>query len=124
MYRTTESTPSCFSIFFLAITFLILNTCTGHAEEVPLFGPQAVVKESGSPAEVVFTFSAPLNRSGILKISSGLQDDPTNNQFVGTSLITLNGQAIISQGEMSPTITFLQEAVPLQAGTNTLGITL
>jgi PKD repeat protein len=53
-----------------------------------------------------------------------LQDDPTNNQFVGTSVITLNGQAIISQGEMNPTITFLQETVQLQAGTNTLGVTL
>jgi hypothetical protein len=62
MYRTTDSTPSRYSIFFLAITFFILNACTINAEEVPLFGPQAVVKESGSPAEVVFTFSAPLNR--------------------------------------------------------------
>jgi len=122
MKRISTPFPLLFISWALLLFFGFISAA--WAVEIPLFGPQPVVKATGAPQEVFFTFNSPSGRSGVLRITNGLEDDIPNNQFVATTVIRLNGATVVSQGTLTPAATSLDVPVNLVTGSNSLGVTL
>jgi PKD repeat protein len=111
-----------FNFRMMVLWLVLLAPAFAQAAEVSMFGPETFVRSNGSPVTITNTFSAPLQRDGIIRIQNSLEDDPVTGQLVSSSIITLNGVAVATPNNFNQTVTHLDVPVSLIAGTNVLTV--
>src|SRR5437016_11593026 len=97
------------------IAALLLFSATGWAGNVPVFGPKSYVRGTGAPVTVTDTFNVqnPGGQFTLHLSNGGLQDD--TNEFVSSTVITLNGVEVVSPSDLNQHAATLDKTVQLQA---------
>jgi hypothetical protein len=101
---------------------LVLLSAQSWAGTWNAFGPKTYVRPTGNPVTVTDSFSVQsAGAQYTLHVQNGgLQDD--TNDFVASTVITVNGVVVVAPNNLSPTTPSLDKAVQLQAGTNTISV--
>ncbi|MFC1602923.1 putative Ig domain-containing protein [Pseudomonadota bacterium] len=116
-YITEKSSPKSYSLafFFIAFMAIIFIPASVYAESTRIFGPQNFDRGSGQSAPVISQFLAP-NTAYPYTINiynGGLQDDDELGEFVSSSEIILNGEAVAKPHNFNQNIDFVSVVVSL-----------
>ncbi len=113
----------CFSCFLSLLILASPNIVS--AGSFTVFGPQSFQRASGSPVTETVSFNAVYPGAiYTAKIyNGGLQDDEITNELVSSGEIKINNVAIASSQNFNQNISYLEEAINLQAS-NSLAVIL
>src|SRR5947209_12197452 len=112
-------------LWVLALCCVVMAPCASAqiTANAPVFGPQTYTRTTGSPNEYTTTFTAPawIVSPYDLHIVNG---DANGNNRISSATISLNGVQVAGTSDFNQTVATIDKSVTLQAGTNTLQVTL
>lgn len=110
-------------LWILALCSIVSLPDANAQVTAPVFGPQTYTRTTGPPNEYTTTFTAPawIVSPYDLHIVNG---DSKGNNRISSATISLNGVQVAGPSDFNQNVATIDKTVTLQAGSNTLQVTL
>ncbi len=105
---------------FGSLLIVLAGAAARAAVPMPLFGPATFQRTSGEQDVHTETLASPLSGAFVLFVRNGEGE----SHRVASATVELNGTLVVGPGELNENVPGLRRDVQLQAGPNTLTVTL